>query len=476
MLLGLRLHNSFNFLADLGSLCFSSSCFQVLLDALGSRIPLMMLAGLVLGAPTATAQTIVTYQYNGPAFNVAYCMLYDFPSVNCGSGNVTALATLELPTPTYTGNATVQSLTASALGQTLNVETAGGNTYATFVFANGILTNATFLLGLNGINDIYSTNVVEPCASDSSINQADNVFGRVAASLQPVCETQNPFGIWTLVSTQTAGLQITTTMLPTASTGQAYSTAIMATGGTGIGYKWALSAGSLPPGFTFSSEGSCGIGCVDEVLSSTGVPAAQPGTYTFTVQLTDSAGDLATQTLILVVTVGAVPTNFQQVGTQAQPDGTLLLHYSWQSSTGNPADIAKCDVGEFVTYPGYGSDGGTYIWPDPWYFSSPDPTELWHHASDLKLTDTLHGLRTTPVVMPYVSGEFNATQEFRYRCPGQGPTDFPGWSGITIERSIEDVDSCWTYTVIKYGNNQVYGTASAPLPKQACNEQRDGKD
>ena len=46
----------------------------------------------------------------------------------------------------------------------------------------------------------------------------------------------------------------------------------------------------------------------------------------------------------------AFPINFTQNGSESDSDGELYFLYQWQSSSGNPADIASCQVGEFVTY------------------------------------------------------------------------------------------------------------------------------
>jgi uncharacterized protein (TIGR03437 family) len=87
-------------------------------------------------------------------------------------------------------------------------------------------------------------------------------------------------------------LQITTASLPNATSGTPYSTALAASGGSGTGYTWTLSSGSLPAGFTLSSAG---------ILSSTGSPAAPSNSYSFTVQVVDSASNTATQPLTLNV-------------------------------------------------------------------------------------------------------------------------------------------------------------------------------
>ena len=89
--------------------------------------------------------------------------------------------------------------------------------------------------------------------------------------------------------------------IPGVASGLAYNATIQATGGSGKGYQWSLSpsSGTLPSGFTFSSEGSCGDSCADVVLSTTGSPVAQAGLYGLTVEVTDSVGNLAAQLLNL---------------------------------------------------------------------------------------------------------------------------------------------------------------------------------
>jgi streptogramin lyase len=101
-----------------------------------------------------------------------------------------------------------------------------------------------------------------------------------------------------------ASLQVTTT-LPTATSSQTYSTTLAAIYGSGAGYAWSLSSGSLPAGFTLSPDG---------VLSSSGVPPATPGTYTFTVQVKDSTGNQASGTITLVVVDDGIITTVAGTG------------------------------------------------------------------------------------------------------------------------------------------------------------------
>ena len=79
---------------------------------------------------------------------------------------------------------------------------------------------------------------------------------------------------------------------PSGQAGVAYSDALAVTGGTGP-FTWSVSGGSLPPGLTLNSSTG--------VLSGTPTTA---GLYSFTVQVTDSFGLTATQSLSMTVAVG----------------------------------------------------------------------------------------------------------------------------------------------------------------------------
>ena len=97
-----------------------------------------------------------------------------------------------------------------------------------------------------------------------------------------------------LTLTVNASLAVTTTSLPSAVLGVAYSVQLAATGGVAP-YTWAISAGSLPTGLTLSSTG---------LLS--GTPTAS-GSFTFTVQVTDSATSQAiAKVLGKTTTLGSV--------------------------------------------------------------------------------------------------------------------------------------------------------------------------
>ena len=93
-------------------------------------------------------------------------------------------------------------------------------------------------------------------------------------------------------------LTVTTTSLPAATVSTTYSAELVATGGTGTGYTWAISAGSLPSW--------AALNATTGVIS--GDPAAA-GTSSFTVKVTDSGANTATQALSITASAAASSTN-----------------------------------------------------------------------------------------------------------------------------------------------------------------------
>lgn len=83
-------------------------------------------------------------------------------------------------------------------------------------------------------------------------------------------------------------LRITTAGLPDAKKKTAYSATLQASGGSAP-YSWKVTAGSLPSGLLLGADGA---------LSGT---PKNPGSFSFTVEATDTRGDIATEALILKV-------------------------------------------------------------------------------------------------------------------------------------------------------------------------------
>ena len=107
-------------------------------------------------------------------------------------------------------------------------------------------------------------------------------------------------------------LSVTTTALPGGTVGAPYSQQLTATGGTG-GYTWSVSGGSLPAGLSLSASGAI-----------SGTPTT-PGAAGFTVQVRDSSGVTASQSLSITV---AAPT--LSVTTTSLSNGAVGAPYSQQ--------------------------------------------------------------------------------------------------------------------------------------------------
>jgi hypothetical protein len=55
---------------------------------------------------------------------------------------------------------------------------------------------------------------------------------------------------------------------------------------------------------------------------------------------------------------------------------------------------------------------------------------------------------------PYSASTFSGTQQFRYNCPCQGTpnyTSFSGYSGVSIQRQVQQSGATWQYVVSKQG-------------------------
>lgn len=125
------------------------------------------------------------------------------------------------------------------------------------------------------------------------------------------------------------------TTLPAGDTVNPYNELVHASGGTGLGYTFTLLSGTLPPGVSFISASPS--------ARLIGLPTTQ-GSYPFTLQVTDSAANVATQALTL--DIGFPPleilTHFQLTdayigqfySVQIEADGGSGTGYTWTVPTG----------------------------------------------------------------------------------------------------------------------------------------------
>jgi uncharacterized protein YjdB len=122
-----------------------------------------------------------------------------------------------------------------------------------------------------------------------------------------------------------APLAVTTASLAGATQGAPYSAVLAATGGTPP-YAWSLAAGTLPAGITLAPTGAL-----------YGTPTAL-GTFSFTVQATGAAGEVATGALTL--TASAKPTDLTIWGTAAPTRADLGTTSSTEVGVKFRSDVA----------------------------------------------------------------------------------------------------------------------------------------
>ncbi len=136
------------------------------------------------------------------------------------------------------------------------------------------------------------------------------------------------------------GLTITTATLPGGKAGTTYSETLAASGGTPP-YTFAVSAGALPPGLTLAGA----------VISGT---PTTPGTYSFTIEVTDSTAATATQQFTIVIT-GVVITTAPIL-----PSAALGTAYSQTlSATGSGPYTWDVTAGALPNGLSLGSSSGT---------------------------------------------------------------------------------------------------------------------
>ncbi len=136
-------------------------------------------------------------------------------------------------------------------------------------------------------------------------------------------------------------LSIDTTSLPTATIGTAFNQNLNASGGTGT-LTFSVASGTLPPGITLSAAGNL-----------SGTPTAV-GSFSFSVQVTDSASQTVARQFQLVVNATALQLLTQSVpsGTVGTPYSTTLsasggsTPYTWAISSGSlPAGLSLSAAG-----------------------------------------------------------------------------------------------------------------------------------
>lgn len=223
---------------------------------------------------TAIANKIAgAYRVTASIANVALPAVFALNNTIGPAGSITASA----GTP-QSAVVTTQFTTPLAV----LVTDAGGNPVpnATVSFgaptsgATAVLSNATAITNNAGMASITAT----ANGATGTYNVSASVAGVVSPVLFALTNTAAP-----------ASPTITTSTLANGAVGSSYSEVLSALGGAGP-YSWSLKAGSLPVGLTLGTAGTI-----------SGTPTV-PAVSTFTIAVTDSAGQIATKVLSITVT------------------------------------------------------------------------------------------------------------------------------------------------------------------------------
>ena len=139
-----------------------------------------------------------------------------------------------------------------------------------------------------------------------------------------------------------ASLTITPASLPDGVVGVQYSTTLAASGGQGP-YSWSIVSAGAPDGFSLDASGA---------LTGT---ASTAGAFSFTVQVTDQANNVAAQTFTLNIQSGTPP-NVAIVGLPDIVEPAQQPTFSLQLDSTYPADITGAVTLTFTPDPAIGVD------------------------------------------------------------------------------------------------------------------------
>ena len=218
----------------------------------------------------------------------------------CQSGNSTACGTIYL---TVGSGTTTNSLVTFSNNNP--VFASGQSQNITIYSSNGF--NGSYVLSGNSNPSVTSVTVngtmltiIGSSAGSSTIT--------VCQSGSSICGTL-PVTI-TGTGTTSNSLTFTTTTISAATLGQSYSYQLQTTGGNG-NYTYSITSGSLPPGLSLSTNGYI-----------QGTPTIA-GTYTFTLQVTDTSGLTGTANVNFTVN-NTAPTPTPTVASSGYYSGELI--------------------------------------------------------------------------------------------------------------------------------------------------------
>ncbi|MGB7847743.1 MAG: putative Ig domain-containing protein [Candidatus Acidiferrum sp.] len=234
---------------------------------------------------------------------------------------------------TATGNfsITVNAALAVSTGSTLTAGTQG-TSYSTNLAATGGVTPYTWTVVSPGTGSLPAGLQL---SSGGQLSGIPTVSGTFPFTVQ-VADTEGGTATANLSLTlgAAAALAVTTSgSLPGGTAGAVYPTTTLAATGGIQPYTWSITsaAGTFPPGLNLDTTNGSTSGQI------TGTPST-PGTYNFTVQVTDSAANTASASLSITV-VAASTCDKTLTGKESLLLGDYAFVLRGFDSTGNPATV-----------------------------------------------------------------------------------------------------------------------------------------
>jgi hypothetical protein len=316
----------------------------------GSTLPTGVTLNATTGAISGTPTTVGSYSfavtasdaYGDSATSSTYSLVVSYPAMR--------ITTSALPT----------GYISSAYASTTLAATGGAGVSSNYTWT---LTSGSALptgLSLSSAGVISGTPAGSTGTTSVSFTVTDSTSGLSATA--------------TLSIEIKAAVAITAATLPTGYVGSAYpSTQLAATGGSGTYSTWALASGSsLPAGLSLSNTGAI-----------SGTPTGSAGSTSFTVKVTDSASNTATETFSITVAAGVSITSSTSLA-----DGYPGTAYS---------SVTLAATGGTGTYTNWAVTSGSV--PDGMTLSSAGllsgtPTTAGNYSFAVKVTDSASNTAT----------------------------------------------------------------------------------
>lgn len=190
-----------------------------------------------------------------------------------------------------TDSSSPKQTSTQSLTLTMNAAVAVTITPTMVSIASGTSTQFTALVS-NTSNVAVTWSASLGSISTVGLYQAPAVTSNTTATVTATSKADTTKSATAEVTVTPPPVSITTTALSNATAGAAYSNSLTAIGGT-TPYSWTLASGALPSGITVQSSGS---------VSGT---TSKSGTFSFSVEVTDSSSPRLTASQSLTLTVGA---------------------------------------------------------------------------------------------------------------------------------------------------------------------------